>query len=271
MHPLRLALAALSLSATASFAQPPVADRGDRMLRLTVVIPVSDEQAETLSALLCTAERDFCLRAWRATDTARWTLDMHDRPPTNANLTPARRIELPAGEDPEGETHGIWPHLIREASGALMIGIERYRRAGFSGGGAGETNLVLFRLTSGTAEPTEVLTVQTGYGAMIRACFTEQDYRSRGACHDEYELSGTLSLAPGAAGAHPRLALATTARSFPRGARSDSDETRRLRRSDLVWEADPGCSYRRTFTFNPASGRYEPDRPLPECSTYQLP
>ena len=117
-----------------------------------------------------------------------------------------------------------------------------------------------------------MLTVQTDYGAMIRACFTEEEYRSRGACHDEYEFSGTLGLAPGAAAERPRLTLATTARSFPRGARAERQTTRRAPPLP-IWSgsADPDCSYRRIFAFNAASGHYEPDRPLPECSTYQLP
>lgn len=268
MSPVRLAFALLLFGATGSFAQPVASSR---MAPLAVVVPVSDEQAQTRSALLCNAERDLCLRAWRASDGADWTLDMHDRVPAGANVSPVHRFGLPAGDDPERETHGIWPHLIREPSGALLIGIERRRTAGFSGGGAGETQLILFRLTSRTSEPTEVLTVRTDYGAMIRACFTEEEYRSRGACHDEFEFSGTLGLAPGAAAERPSLTLATTARSFPRGARADSSETCRLRRSDLVWEPDPDCSYRRIFAFNPASGHYEPDRPLPECTSYQLP
>ena len=32
--------------------------------------------------------------------------------------------------------------------------------------------------------------------------------------------------------------------------------------------ADPICSYRRTFAYDPASGRYQPDAPLPRCDDY---
>jgi hypothetical protein len=153
----------------------------------------------------------------------------------------------------------------------LLFGVLRTRTAGFSGGGAGETQLILLRQPPGAIEATEVVTVQTGYSAMIRACFTEAEYRTRGACHDEYELDGVLGLAPGAGGERPGLVLTVASRSFPRGARREGSETRRLRRSDLVWEADLECSYRRTFAYSAASGRYEPDRPLPECPAYRLP
>lgn len=264
MHPVRAALTLSLSTATASFAQP-----GSRMVPMAAVDRVSGEQAETRSALHCVVARDFCLRAWREADGRAWTLDVHDRVPAGANVAPTRRIALPAGDNPDRETFAIWPNLIREESGALLVGVERQRTEGFSGGGASETRLVLFRLEPGAAEPAEVLTVQTGYSAMIRACFTEEEYRNRGACHDEYMLSGTIGLAPGTAG-RPRLALATRARSFPRGARAEEDR-HRLRRADLVWEPDPACSYQRTFAFNASSGRYEPDQPLPDCTTYQLP
>jgi len=272
MSLLRLALAALVLSATASRAQPSATadDGGNRMLPMTVVIPVSDEQAETLSALRCTSARDLCLRAWRVSDGQQWTLDIHDRVPAGPNLAPARRIPLPAGENPDRETHRIWPHLVREASGALLIGVERYRTEGFSGGGAGATQLMLLRLATAAAEPAEVLTVLTSYGAMIRACFSEADYNSGRPCHQELELSGTLSLMPEAAAGRPRFDFATTARVFPRGSLREGWEYRRYRRADSVWERDPSCSYRRVFTFDAATGRYVPDRPLPECSNYAL-
>ena len=266
----RAALAAfLLLGATGAAAQAPATAS---MVPLRVAVPVSPETEEQRSAVYCVATRDFCLRAWReGQDDGHWFLDLHQRVPSGVAVTPVGRIALPAGEDPSRETHTIWPHLIREASGALLFGVLRTRTAGFSGGGAGETQLILLRQLPGAIEASEVLTVQTGYSAMIRACFTEAEYRTRGACHDEYELDGVLSLAAGAGGERPSLILTVAARSFPRGARREDSETRRLRRSDLVWEADPECSYRRSFAFSAASGRYEPNRPLPECTTYRLP
>jgi len=251
-------------------AQQPAADNaGNRMIPFAAIAPISEEVQQTRSAVHCDAERSVCLQAWRG-DGAGWTLDIHDGLPNRSNAAVPRRIALPGGEDPERETHGIWPHLVREASGALLIGIDRLRSAGFSGGGASATHTLLFRLTSPGAEPVEVLNVQTSYGAMIRACFSEDEYRNRGVCHDEYEMTGTLALAPEATG-RPRLTFTVTARSYPRGARTDESETRRYRRADLVWEPDPACSYRRMFAIDAATGRYVPDAPLPECSIYALP
>ena len=269
MHPVRVALLATSLGAAAASAQP-AGGSGARMVALLAMDRVTGEQAQSRSALHCTATRDFCLRAWRASEAGSWTLDIHYRPPTGANVAPARRIALPPDDHPGSGEHGVWPHLVREASGALLIGVERYRRTGFSGGGAGETELVLLRLETPAAAAAEVLALRAGYTAMIRACFSEADYRSGRPCHQELEFSGTLTLAPGASG-RPSLALATTARVFPRGSLREGWETRPYRRANSVWETDPACSYRRVFAFNAASGRYEPDRPLPECSTYSLP
>ena len=274
MRILHAAMAAsLAAGTTAALAQrEAIDDAGSRIVPLRVAAAVSSEELSRRSAVHCVTARDFCLRAWReGEDGGNWFLDVHRRLPSGADVVPLARIALPPGEDPSSETQTIWPHLVREASGALLFGVLRTRSAGFSGGGASETHLILFRQSPGIVEATEVLTVQVSYRAMIRACFTEEETRSRGACHDEFELSGTLSLAPEAASGRPRLALATAARSFPRGARAEETERPRLRRGDLVWERDPACSYRRSFAFDAASGRYAPDRPLPDCSTSALP
>lgn len=272
MHPLRASLALLLLNASASPAQPPAADSaGNRMRPLPVLRSVSAERAETLSALRCNAERDFCLRARREGESGPWVLEIHDEPSADA-AAPERRLPLPAGEDPDSELYQIWPHLIAEASGAMLIGVERYRRAGFSGGGAGMTQLVLLRLPSGGGEAEQVLSVQTGYTATIRACFSEADYRRlRDACHQQLEFSALLGLEPAASGSRPRFSFTAAARAFPRGSLVEGWEIHPLRRADRVWERDPACSYRRIFAFDDASGRYAPDRPLPDCSTYSLP
>lgn len=273
MKGLPVALAAASIASGAA-AQPriEVDDAANRLVPLSAVAPVSAAQAETRSALHCTAARDFCLRAWRAGENGLWFLDLHDRLPPAPGGPPSRRLPLPAGEDPQGEIFEIWPHLVREASGALMIGVGRHRRVGFSGGGSGGTQLLLLRLATNAAASEEVLDAPTGYTALIRACFSEADYRRLGrACHQELEFAGTLTLEPAAAGGRPRFALTTVARVFPRGSLVEGWEYRRPRRTDLVWQRDPACSYRRHFAFDAASGRYAPDRPLPECSAYRLP
>jgi hypothetical protein len=131
---------------------------------------------------------------------------------------------------------------------------------------------VLLRLSAAGAEPAELLTIQTGYSAMIRACFAEADYRRLGdACHQRLEFSGRLTLAPRASGGRPRFSLDVASRTFPRGSLNEGWELGSLRRADRVWERDPACSYRRLLSYDPDTGRYVPDRPLPECSLYSLP
>lgn len=262
------AVAAVSMPAVAQ--APAADDAGNRSAPLTIAARVTDAQAETLSTLHCSAGRDFCLRARRDGETGPWTLEIRDGPAA-ASAVPDRRVPLPVGEDAESEVYQIWPHVVHEASGSVLIGVERYRRAGFSGGGASETSLLLLRVT-GDGEPEQVLSVQSGYTATIRACFSPADHRRLGdACQQQLEYSATLTLAATASAGRPRFDFAATARNFPRGARVEGWETRPLRRADRVWENDPACTYRRVFAFDAASGRYGPDRPPPDCSTYTLP
>ena len=223
--------------AVAGAQQPAADDASNRILPFAAVAPISDEAQETRSAVHCDAERSLCLQAWRGDGTG-WTLDMHDGLPTRPNAAVPRRIALPEGEDPDRETHAIWPHLVREASGALLIGIERHRTAGFSGGGAGATQTLLFRLASPGAEPVEVLNVQTSYGAMIRACFSEDEYRNRGVCHDEYEMTGTLAL--GARGRFRPAALQSSP--LPRAAIRAARAPTRAKRAAIaapIWSGRP--------------------------------
>ena len=262
----------LALAASPLSAQSATDDAGNRMTPLPIVGRVTPEEEESRSSLHCNAERDFCLRARRDGERGPWFLEIHDEPSAD-RAAPGRRLPLPAGDDSENELFQIWPHLVPEASGAMLVGVERYRRAGFSGGGGSATTLLLLRLPPGGADVEEVLAVQTGYTATIRACFSQADYRRLGgdACHQQLELAATLTLEPGASAGRPRFAFAAASRSFPRGSRADSWEVRQVRRTDLVWEPDPACTYRRSFAFDAASGRYVPDQPLPDCSTYTLP
>jgi hypothetical protein len=262
----------LTFLAAAAAAQPAATDdAGNRMTPLPIVAAATPEEQESRSALHCNAGRDFCLRARRDGESGPWFLEFHEGPSAHA-AAPVRRLPLPAGEDPDSELFQIWPHLVPEASGATLIGLERYRRAGFSGGGAGATELLLLRLPSGGGEPEQVLAVQIGYTATIRACFSRADHRRLGdACHQQLEFSATLGLEPSAAAGRPRFAFVAAARNYPRGSQVEGWESRPLRRADRVWEADPACSYRRTFAFDPASGRYAADRPPPDCSLYSLP
>jgi hypothetical protein len=215
----------------------------------------------------CTSERDWCAELVR--DGESWRLELIARGGANGA---GRRIAFEPPDRDVGEPFfALWPHLIREADGAVTIGLLASRRTGFSGGGAMATRLILVRVEPGASEATLVATLPVQGSAMIRACFSEEDMRQRRqACHDEYEFAGTLTLAPVAGGRYPWLLFVTRARTYPGEVTrwEDSAERPRLRRGDLVWANHAGCSYRRSFGFEPAAGRYVADSPLPDCGQF---
>jgi hypothetical protein len=232
---------------------------GNRMLAFPATGPEL-EDTEDRSRRHCAAGRTWCAELRRGE--GGWRLELAEgagRP---------RAIALDG--DAESETFALWPHLVREASGAVLVGVERTYRTGFSGGGARRTALVLIRAEPGAAPLVPILETPFSGSAMIRACFAQADEGARaGACHDEYALAGTVRLDPETAAGRPRFILTAAARTYP-GRRSRLEEAppARLQRSDLVWANDPACTYRRLLAFDPATGRYRPDSPLPDCPNY---
>lgn len=218
---------------------------------------------ENLVLHRCTADRGWCAELVR--DGESWLLEL-------AGGSGERRIRF---EPPDRETgdpiFALWPHLVREGDGAVTVGLLASRRTGYSGGGALATRLILVRVEPDAAQAETVLAVPVEGSAMVRACFSEEDMRlRREACHDDYQFSGTLTLAPDGTGGHPRFLLTTRARTYPGDVTrwEDSDERPPLRRGDLVWADHPGCSYRRTFAFDSAARRYVADAPLPDCGQF---
>lgn len=241
---------------------PVVADAADnRMLAFPAVGPAPQDE-ETGSARHCAAGRTWCAELRRG-ESGGWRLELAE------GGGRARAIALDG--DADAESFALWPHLVREAGGAVLVGVLRTYRTGFSGGGARRTALLLVRAEPGGGAPALLLDIPLSGSAMIRACFAEADEGARaGACHDEYALAGTLRLDPATAAGRPRFILTAAARTYP-GRRSRSQEApaaAQLRRSDLVWAPDPACTYRRALAFDPAAGRYQPDSPLPDCPDY---
>jgi hypothetical protein len=171
-----------------------------------------------------------------------------------------------------GSEVSIWPQIVTSTTGSALIGVERSRRSVYSGGGASVTRLTLVEVPANGGPLRPVAELPLLAGAMIRACFSERDRRRRGGvCNDEYEFEGTLQLGDNRSGRPPDLLLTTRAQTSP-GRRSRFDEKDGpVRRGDPPTWRDPVCSYRRTFTYNSSSGRYQPDRPLPECRDYLEP
>lgn len=52
--------------------------------------------------------------------------------------------------------------------------------------------------------------------------------------------------------------------------RAPEEEPARLSESDKGWAYHPTCSYDRRLTWNPATARYEFDRPAPNCRLFGL-
>ena len=223
----------------------------------------------------CTAGRALCARL--VEEGGRWHLDFVERAGGAE-----RRIRYTPSRQPDGESEAsdfwyhLWPSLIRERGGGVLVGLADGRRQGGSGGAMLTDRLSLIRFAPGTAAAAEVLRLPLAGTATWRACYGEQDMRlRREACTDDFEFGGTLSLAPGAAAAGPPPLLFTTrARTFPgrafrlTDAEAAARERRQFARADLAWAGDEQCSYRRTFSFDAAAGRYGPDSPLPDCGDY---
>ncbi len=166
-----------------------------------------------------------------------------------------------------------------EGNYSLVIGFVSTLSTMYSGGGGQAQRLHLHRLHLGVGTPRlgpELLSVPLTGSLLIRACFGEEDgERRRGACHDEYNFGASLTLARGDAGDGelPVLVYSTQATAYPQTARrgEDSSAAPPLRASDLSHWRDPECSYTRRLRFNPATERYEMDRPAPDCSSYTVP
>ena len=158
--------------------------------------------------------------------------------------------------------------LAREAGAASPLEVRA--QAMYSGGGGEFTTLRLLLVRPGNT-PRSVLNLPWKTDLMIRACFSDKDEAARaGACHDEYQFDGQLTVLKPMTSRFPTLAYLASAQSYPKGASRnvDSSTLPPLKKSDLVWVSDRACSYRRTFRFDPASQRYKPHAPLPACDQY---
>nr|WP_314433287.1 hypothetical protein [uncultured Brevundimonas sp.] len=186
------------------------------------------------------------------------------------------RTDVTRGVSSGQESYQPWRGLMLLADGGFLAGVDVGVSAMYSGGGGQASTVELYRLdAAGDATGGPVLTVPVLSSLLIRACFGEKDMVQRaGACHDEYSFEGKLTAAPNAgSGVMPTLIYATTATAYPRGvSRSkDSLENPPLKPEDLVAARDPTCSFERRFIFDTATGVYQPDRPLPDCSDYTVP
>lgn len=216
---------------------------------------------------VCTSDRTWC--ATLADDEA-------GQPELRITAGPTRQsLPLPALSESGGfdtTSRHLWPQLVSAGAGSYLVGVITEEHTAYSGGGAYASTLTLYRVGAGSGIAA-VLVVPWDSGSLIRACFSERDYRQRaGACHDEYTFTATLTAAGDRNGNEPpELHYRTTATSFPGrvSRQADSLAAGRLRRSDLVRVKNPECSFSRSFRFDRASRAYQPDRPLPaDCTDF---
>lgn len=179
-------------------------------------------------------------------------------------------LEAPAPDD--RAEPAPWGFVVRlaEPGGPVLLGQVWRTSDAYSGGGASQAVLVLYRFADGAA--LAVLTLQQAGDALIRACFSEADTRARrGACHDDYRFSSHISLDPANAAGWPVLRYETQAASFPGAVSRSEDAAERgaLTAADLVWRIDEGCTITRSFAWNGDAGAYMPSEPLPDCADYR--
>jgi hypothetical protein len=264
-----LALPLLLAAAGPQRAPAPVADAaGNRMAAFAAVTaPRAADEREPF-ALHCTAERTaerrWCARLREDEGGSSWWLELSE------GAAQPRRFDI-AGPHDEESAFAIRPQIVIEAGGAVLVGVERTRMTGYSGGGASATRLVMIRAEPGGGALRQVLEVPLRAMKEIRACFGPRDARRRrNACTDRYEFAGTLALDPATQAGRPHFLFSARARTWPgrRSIGSDSTTAPPLRPSDVRWVDDPICSYRRTFIFNARADAYLPNRPLPACADY---
>lgn len=192
-------------------------------------------------------------------------------------------LALPAGLGDDSELT-LWPHLVAvpavtaedDRSLQYLVGFVATQRAMYSGGGGSGSRLHLLRFAmapNAVGFGGEVLNVDWDSNLLIRACFSERDAKDRlGACHDEYDYKGILAPAANDGGELPSLIYRSVATAFPQTARRGEDSSgTKLTRGDLNPWRDTECSYERVLRYNPATLRYEMERPAPDCSAYTVP
>ena len=271
---------ALTVAAAASAAPAIQSDAAGNRIEPFESVPVAPAAPNSVPdgqpqspEILCLRDRTWCAKIVVAEikmDGAELQL-FDGRDPSEARRLTS--IALPGDGD---VTYELWPAIVREAprkgesaDSAVIIAARAQRSTMYSGGGANAERLMFFRIVGDQARP--VLEVDEGASKMIRACFSEKDMKDRrGACHDEYMFSATITLVPTTPAGMPVFRYVTNASDFPAGSSQDQDSSARgrLKKSDIRTVVDPECSYQRVIRLNPPTQRYEFDTPGPDCSDF---
>lgn len=157
----------------------------------------------------------------------------------------------------------------------VMVGMIASQIEMSAGGFENVSRLWLYRVGwAGDGKPyaAQILSVPFTAHRSTKVCFDAEDEQRRaGACHDVLDFESLLTLDPANASALPVFEYRTFAGTYPNDVPLQSAETAApLTPADLVRRQDPQCTYRRKVAFNPATARYEFDRPGPACEAYLL-
>jgi hypothetical protein len=215
---------------------------------------------------LCTANRLWC------TERRGDSLTVLRR--ENGGRREVAHLPLPSNEDDRSQSEP-WSSIVRISLPGrpelALVGVVRTQSEMYSGGGGLLVQLTLFEIQpEAQNQPRAVLEAPLSSSFLIRACFSREDERARrGACHDEYRYSATLT-APPQRPNDARLVYRSRADSFPnrRSRTQDSNRQGPLRRGDLIRVVDRTCTFERTLARNPETGIFKWSAPLPPCKDY---
>lgn len=226
---------------------------------------LEDLEAGEVAGDVCSADRAWCA-AMKHTEGQ--TPEQRLVVSSGGTLQEIALPPLPRNLGFDDSSYRPWQsRVVFGPGGQLLIGVIRMDSTMYSGGGGYASRLLLYHLGPGAA-PRLVADLDWQAGELIRACFSEEDVAARaGACHDEYATKVTLEPAGIDPAGMPMLRYAAVSTSFPGPVSRDRDSLDRppLKEEDLVTVEDPECSFTRVLAFDPASGTYRPDQPLPPC------
>lgn len=242
-----------------------------------MVVPAAGQRDER-----CMSGTNLCFSVIRADPGADPQLRIRDAVRPGAAGEEAVPIDLDALA--KGLELSIWPLAIRrtpfeeaDAAGeSMFIGVLARERFVYSGGYAHLSSLWLYRVDNagtGKAVVRQILSVPFDAGQSLRACFNERDaLRRADACLNETKLETTLLLDEANDDPMPKLVYRTSFRSYPGDIplRAPGEEPDQITESDKVWAQHSACSYSRNLAWNPATARYEFDRPAPDCRLFGL-
>lgn len=194
-----------------------------------------------------------------------------------------KSFPLDIGSDLQ-EDFDLWSLAVRRAPIAgsdargesVLVGVTVHQRLSYSAGAASRRTLWLFMVdNAGSNQATirEVLSVPLDAGQSIRACFNKKDEKARhNACVDETAVDAILVMNADDAEPMPTFTYRVRTSSYPSDMpfREPQDLPKKLTKKDLVSKEHPICTYERKVAWNPATARYEFDRPAPDCKIYGL-